>query len=128
MLRESNVVFVGAGNMAEAIVRGLLRAGLPPERLCVTDVRPERLDALQAACGVRPSADNASAVAAADPAAPSSWLLSAARAGMPWLSRPRSAGPASVPTARMAFSPFSPAAASAWSALSKSRVLIPRLL
>lgn len=66
MLRESNVVFIGAGNMAEAMVRGLLRAGLPAGRVCVTDIRPDRLDALQTACGVCSSADNASAASAAD--------------------------------------------------------------
>ena len=38
------VGFVGAGNMAEAIIRGLIAAGKPPAELAVSDVRSERLE------------------------------------------------------------------------------------
>lgn len=62
MLRESNIVFIGAGNMAEALIRGLIRAGTASERICVTDIKPERLELLHGACGVRTSDDNAAAV------------------------------------------------------------------
>jgi pyrroline-5-carboxylate reductase len=36
------VGFLGAGNMASALVRGLVRAGYPPGRLWVTDLEPTK--------------------------------------------------------------------------------------
>jgi pyrroline-5-carboxylate reductase len=72
MTVESNVVpsrlvFIGAGNMAEALLGGLLRAGLcPPERVVVTDVLPERLALFRSRFGVEVSAVNAEAVQGAD--------------------------------------------------------------
>ncbi len=63
----SRLVFVGAGNMAEALLGGLLRAGLcPPDRVVVTDLLPERLDLFASRFGVTTSADNAEAVRGAD--------------------------------------------------------------
>jgi pyrroline-5-carboxylate reductase len=54
--------FLGAGNMAEALVKGLLRAGVaaPQEILC-TDRRRDRLDELAQRYGVRTSTDNRAA-------------------------------------------------------------------
>ena len=44
-LANANVGFVGAGNMAEAILRGILRAGLvPAARIAAFDVTPTRCD------------------------------------------------------------------------------------
>jgi len=56
------IAFLGAGNMAEALVKGLLRAGVaaPQEILC-TDRRPERGPELEKAYGVRFSQDNVAA-------------------------------------------------------------------
>jgi pyrroline-5-carboxylate reductase len=48
------VVFLGAGQMAEALIRGVLNAKLlTPAELTATDVRPERLDELRVALGIR---------------------------------------------------------------------------
>lgn len=45
--------FVGAGNMAEAMIRGILEAKLiPPGEISVMDVRPERVEELRARFGV----------------------------------------------------------------------------
>lgn len=61
------LAFLGAGNMAEALVKGLLAAGsAAAERVTVTDVRPERLDHFRRVYGVRGSASNREACAAAD--------------------------------------------------------------
>mgnify|MGYP003586359611 CR=1 FL=1 len=61
------MVFVGAGNMAEALVKGILAGGLcPPDRLVVTDVRAERRDYFQAQFGVRGLKSNREAVREAD--------------------------------------------------------------
>lgn len=67
MLEERTVAFVGAGNMAGALIRGLLAAGaLPPARVVAADPRRERLDELAEAHGVETTTDNASAIARAD--------------------------------------------------------------
>ncbi|NOU36006.1 MAG: pyrroline-5-carboxylate reductase [Kiritimatiellaceae bacterium] len=56
---ESKVVFVGAGNMAEAIVSGMVTAQFcAPEKIIMTDVRPERLANLEDEYGVSISTDN----------------------------------------------------------------------
>lgn len=43
----STIGFIGSGNMAEAIIKGVLAAGLyQSENIIASDVRPERLDAM----------------------------------------------------------------------------------
>lgn len=43
----STIGFIGSGNMAEAIIKGILAAGLyQSENIIASDVRPERLDAM----------------------------------------------------------------------------------
>ena len=46
------IAFLGAGQMAEAIIRGLLRANVAPSRLFASDIRRERLDVLHADLGI----------------------------------------------------------------------------
>jgi pyrroline-5-carboxylate reductase len=59
MIMESKVVFIGAGNMAEAIVSGMVAASFcAPEKIILTDVRPERLAELESEYGVSTSTDN----------------------------------------------------------------------
>ncbi len=63
------LAFLGAGNMAEALIRGLLSARLfAPGDLSCSDVRPDRLASLQQTYGIRTHASNADAAAAADAA------------------------------------------------------------
>ncbi|SMC25269.1 pyrroline-5-carboxylate reductase [Desulfacinum hydrothermale DSM 13146] len=53
MLDTATVGFIGGGNMGEALIRGILQAGLlAPERLVVFDVSRERLEHLEGAYGV----------------------------------------------------------------------------
>jgi pyrroline-5-carboxylate reductase len=57
------VVFLGAGQMAEALIRGVLRAGLlSPGEIMATDVRASRLETLGAELGIRTDADNGAAI------------------------------------------------------------------
>lgn len=66
-VQQARVVFLGAGNMAEALVRGLLEGRVcPAAHLTVTDIRPERLAYFQSTFNVAGTADNAAAVAQAD--------------------------------------------------------------
>lgn len=66
-LQGKTIAFIGGGNMAEALIRGLLAArGLPPQQVIATDIRPDRLESLARQFGIRTLADNAGAVREAD--------------------------------------------------------------
>jgi len=56
---ETRLGFLGAGKMAEAMVRALLAAGTPPGRIRAGEISPERRAAFRAATGVEALADNA---------------------------------------------------------------------
>lgn len=59
--------FIGGGNMAQAMLRGLLAAGHPASRLLVADPQPEQRTRLGGlAAGLAVHADNAPVAAAAD--------------------------------------------------------------
>jgi pyrroline-5-carboxylate reductase len=61
-----SISFLGAGNMGEAMLRGLARSGVPASRLHAYDPRQDRLQALAQEVGFSPSPNLAQAVAAAD--------------------------------------------------------------
>jgi pyrroline-5-carboxylate reductase len=62
-----NVVFIGAGNMAEAIVAGIVNKGIVgADEVCVTDINDARLEHFVEQYGVGRSSDNAAAVGEAD--------------------------------------------------------------
>lgn len=66
-LAVQKIVFVGAGNMAEALVRGLTLSGAcAPRQIVMTDVRADRLEALARQYGVETCASNAEAVRGSD--------------------------------------------------------------
>ncbi len=61
------VGFLGAGNMGEAMIKGLLQAGLVDAKaVCATDVRADRLDQLAREYGIRTVASNTALVAGSD--------------------------------------------------------------
>jgi pyrroline-5-carboxylate reductase len=61
------IAFLGSGQMAEAFIRGLLRAELlSPADIWVSDVRPGRADQLASDLGVNPSSTNLEAVSHAE--------------------------------------------------------------
>jgi len=58
-MNGKTIGFLGGGNMAAALVKGLLHSGtVPAERLLVSDVKKERLADLHAEHGVRTTLDN----------------------------------------------------------------------
>jgi pyrroline-5-carboxylate reductase len=64
---ERTIAFLGTGNMAEAIIKGLLRAGTArPEGIIGTGRRTERLDELKRAYAIRTTTDNLAAAREAD--------------------------------------------------------------
>ncbi len=59
------LAFIGAGNMAQAIIGGLLAQGYPPTRIWGTGRDQSRLDALHMRWGIQVSTDNLHVVQAA---------------------------------------------------------------
>ena len=59
--------FVGSGNMAEALIKGIIAAGVcKPENVFISDIRAERLDYLAKEYGVQKADDNAGLAAKVD--------------------------------------------------------------
>jgi len=66
-INVNRMVFIGAGNMAEALVKGMLASGAcTADRLHVTDVRSERLAYFEKEFDVKGSSHNETAVKSAD--------------------------------------------------------------
>lgn len=66
-IKDKKVGFLGAGNMGEAIIKGLLQTGLvPASSLAATDVRADRLQQLADRYGIRAVASNRDLVAQSD--------------------------------------------------------------
>jgi pyrroline-5-carboxylate reductase len=66
-IKSKRVGFLGAGNMGEAMIKGLLQAGLVPAAMIgATDVRADRLEQIARQYGIRPAVSNAALVAESD--------------------------------------------------------------
>jgi len=66
-LKNKTLAFLGAGNMAEALIQGILEAGLlPAQNILATDIRAGRLEELKNQYGLVPCPDNIKAVERAD--------------------------------------------------------------
>lgn len=62
MSGKTRIAFIGGGNMTEALVAGLLKAGLAtPEQLQATDILPERRRHLETRYGIKTGTDNRAA-------------------------------------------------------------------
>lgn len=61
--RNFNLAVIGAGNMGQALLGGVLRSGITSkERIVVSDIEPTRLDKVVQSFGVRSAPSNAKAV------------------------------------------------------------------
>jgi len=59
--------FIGSGNMAEALIKGIIAAGIyKPENIFVSDIRPQRLKQLAKKYKVKPVKDNRELAGKAD--------------------------------------------------------------
>jgi pyrroline-5-carboxylate reductase len=66
-LENMTIGFIGAGNMAEALIGALIEAGLcPPERIVCGDTRAERLRELAQQFGLRTGKNNLDVIRQAD--------------------------------------------------------------
>lgn len=52
-MNKSQIAFIGAGNMANSLIRGLLAKAVPASQLFATDIDQEKLQLLQHECGIR---------------------------------------------------------------------------
>src|SRR5262245_25184869 len=66
-MRGRRIGFLGAGNMAGALIRGLLQSEtVAPDQIRASDVKEERLAELQAKYGIETTDDNEELVREAD--------------------------------------------------------------
>jgi pyrroline-5-carboxylate reductase len=66
MIDIRRLAFIGGGNMAAALIGGLIRQGLPSGRIVVADPGADQLDRLVRTYGVLRAPDNASAATGAE--------------------------------------------------------------
>ena len=67
MLNDKKIAIIGAGNMGEALISGLIVSGSSkPKSIICTDVREARLEEIKTEYGVRTMVDNVEAVDASD--------------------------------------------------------------
>lgn len=67
MLRSKQIGFLGAGNMGDALIHGLLHGHLcRPEQIICSDVRPERIKAIREKYGVKGTSHNTEVVKQSD--------------------------------------------------------------
>ncbi len=65
-MNDTRIGFIGGGNMAGALLHGLIEDGTPPERLLVAEPDAERRQRLAERFGIAVTADNAEVAAHAD--------------------------------------------------------------
>ncbi len=63
---DRSITFLGAGNMANALIRGLVRSGTPASRISATVKRAEKVAELTQAHGISVGFDNVAAAKAAE--------------------------------------------------------------
>ena len=55
-MKTTTIGFIGAGNMANSLIRGLLAKGFQPSSILASDIDSEKLELLSSECGIRLSA------------------------------------------------------------------------
>ena len=58
MTQTPHIAFIGAGNMAQAILKGMLAAGYPQDKISASSRTQAKLDTLSADTGIHTSTDN----------------------------------------------------------------------
>lgn len=65
-MANSNIAFIGGGNMARSLIGGMIAGGVAPERLWVADPSAEQLEALREKFKLNLTTDNTEAAARAE--------------------------------------------------------------
>lgn len=65
-MQNTTIAFVGAGNMAKAIIGGLINTGFPAEKLVASTRQQDNCNALQQGLGIQTSTDNSAIISRAD--------------------------------------------------------------
>ncbi|MDX1812254.1 MAG: pyrroline-5-carboxylate reductase [Gammaproteobacteria bacterium] len=65
-MKNEKIAFIGAGNMAGALIGGMLAEGVSPDRIWATDLDEVKLNTLAAHCKINVTTDKATAIKAAD--------------------------------------------------------------
>ncbi len=65
-MKDKNIVFIGAGNMAAALIKGLIQDGHPAENITAADPDHDKLNLISEQTGIRINSDNSAAIADAD--------------------------------------------------------------
>lgn len=60
-MNNSRIAFIGAGNMANSLIRGLIAKGVPAGNIAACDIDSAKLAELEAECGIRTGSMNAMA-------------------------------------------------------------------
>jgi pyrroline-5-carboxylate reductase len=65
-MQNLNITFIGGGNMAEALISGLIQSGHSSHHICVSDINENRLNNLQQRYDVKIDNNNVSAISKSD--------------------------------------------------------------
>lgn len=66
-MRDLHISFIGCGNMASAMIHGIIKAGkVAPDNVMASNRSREKLEAIHASCDIRTTTDNCEAAAFAD--------------------------------------------------------------
>ncbi len=65
-MTQQKITFIGGGNMSEALIAGLVKAGHDAQSITVTDTQASRLEMFSQTYGVQAGSNNIDAVAQAD--------------------------------------------------------------
>jgi len=65
-MQHLNITFIGGGNMAEALISGLIQSGHSSHHICVSDINENRLNDLHQRYDVKIDKNNVSAISKSD--------------------------------------------------------------
>ena len=65
-MHTETIGFIGGGNMAAALIAGLIADGVPPDRLLVSEPDSDKREALVSRCGITTVQSNGEAADRAD--------------------------------------------------------------